>query len=298
MKETVRLRDFFRRYEGEVITIIGSGGKTALLWFLARCFAGRTGPVTGWPPPLPEGQAALTRDRPHYRVSVAGRTSRNAGCRVLVTTTTKMGAPDFVSGLFDHFVNGLSLEAGTRPLPAIKKIFEPGITFAGNYERGAAKTAALPPAVLSALIQNADVTLIEGDGSKTLPLKGWADYEPVVPPSTTVTVGVIPLWPLGMPVTEAIVHRLPLFCALTGAGKSDILTVSHLAAAISGGEDKQRGLFTKARGKRVLFFNQAEDEGALRQAGEVMDTLPTAFKARLNAAIAGSVKRDRCVIWL
>ncbi|MDR0638628.1 MAG: putative selenium-dependent hydroxylase accessory protein YqeC [Spirochaetaceae bacterium] len=326
MKETVRLRDFFRRYDGEIITIIGSGGKTALLWFLARCFAGGTGPSplcgkwkidngkgimntrnapgtahgrTPLPGTGPSGEQAPPGNRPCCRGTGPEGASGNADRRVLVTTTTKMGAPDFESGLFDHFINGLSLGADAGPLPAIetaiKTAIEPGITFAGNYEKGAAKTAALPPAVLSALIHNADVTLIEGDGSKTLPLKGWADHEPVIPPPTTVTVGVIPLWPLGMPVTEAIVHRLPLFCALTGAGESDILTTSHLAAAISG-LDKRRGLFTEARGKRALFFNQAEDEDALRQAGEIMEALPAAFKARLDAVIAGSVKWDRCAI--
>jgi probable selenium-dependent hydroxylase accessory protein YqeC len=288
MKETVRLRDFFKRYSNEVITIIGSGGKTSLLWFLARCFAG--GAVAG---------VSLSGDRPPCRGATAGEASGSAEHRVLVTTTTKMGAPDFESGLFDHFINGLSIDmidADTRPLPAIK----PGITFAGNHEKGASKTTALPSALLSSLIQSADVTLIEGDGSKTLPLKGWADDEPVVPPFTTVTVGVIPLWPLGMPITEAIVHRLPRFCALTGAGEADMLTTSHLAAAVSGGTDKdgteRRGLFAEACGKRVLFFNQAEDEKALRQAGEIMGLLPAAFRASLNAAIVGSVKGDRCLI--
>jgi probable selenium-dependent hydroxylase accessory protein YqeC len=271
MKETVRLRDFFKRYSNEVITIIGSGGKTSLLWFLARCFAERT---------------------------AAGEASGSAKRRVLVTTTTKMGAPDCESGLFDHFINGLSIDvidANANP-PAIK----PGITFAGNYEEGATKTGALPPALLSFLIHRADVALIEGDGSKKLPLKGWADHEPFVPSSTSVTVGVIPLWPISMPATEAVVHRLPRFCALTGVGESEILTAAHLAAAVSGHTDKdgteRRGLFAEACGKRVLFFNQVEDEVTLRQAGEIMELLPADFKASLDAVIAGSVKWDRCAI--
>jgi probable selenium-dependent hydroxylase accessory protein YqeC len=207
-----------------------------------------------------------------------------------------MGVPDCTSGLFDHFINGFPLDMGTMPPPAI----EPGVTFAGNYEKGTSKTTALPPALLSALIQTAETTLIEGDGSKTLPLKGWADYEPVVTPATTVTVGVIPLWPLGMPVTETIIHRLPLFCALTGTKKMDILTTAHIAAVISGrpGGDglKRRGLFAEARGKRVLIFNQVENDNTLREAQEIMGLLPTAFKTSLDAVIAGSVKWNRITI--
>ncbi|MDR1469935.1 MAG: putative selenium-dependent hydroxylase accessory protein YqeC [Spirochaetaceae bacterium] len=278
MKETVRLRDFFKRYSDEVITIVGSGGKTSLLWFLARCFADE-GPQAG----------AFRR-------------------RVLVTTTTKMGAPDYESGLFDHFTNGLSMNTmdtmNIMDAGPMGNVFPPvvksGVTFAGCHEAGSTKTTALPPKTLAFLMRRFDGTLIEGDGSKTLPLKGWADDEPVVPPSTSVTVGVIPVWPLGMPATEAVIHRLPLFCALTGAGEGDILTQAHLAAAISGrgGTDKRRGLFAAARGKRVLFFNQVEDEDALRQTAEIMGLLSAAFKARLDAVIAGSVKQDQVTVLL
>jgi probable selenium-dependent hydroxylase accessory protein YqeC len=241
---------FFAPYAGGVITIIGSGGKTSLLWSLARIFA-------------------------------------DGGRRVLVTTTTRMGAPDDASGLFDRFTDG----AGLTPLAP------PGITFAGLHEKGSSKTLALPCGVLSALIKVFDTTLIEGDGSRTLPLKGWADYEPVVTPRTTVTVGIMPLWPLGMPATEGIIHRLPLFCALTGAREGERLCAGHLAAAISGiREDgaRGRGLFACARGKRILFFNQTEDEAAMQNAAEVTAALPAGFRKQLHAVIAGSVKRG-CV---
>jgi probable selenium-dependent hydroxylase accessory protein YqeC len=275
MDETVRLSDFFKRYRSGVITIIGSGGKTSLLWFLARCFADGNG----------------------------GAEAGASGCRVLVTTTTKMGAPDFTSGLFDYFINFSGINytdctgrlppaADTEPLPAIK----PGITLAGCHAEGSTKTTALPFEMLSCLTRNADITLIEGDGSRMLPLKGWADYEPVVVPQTTVTVGIMPLWALGMPVSEAIVHRLDLFCALTGAQKGDVLTTAYMAAAISG-EGGRRGLFAEARGKRILFFNQAENETALRAAREVAGLLPSAFQTSLHAVIAGSIKENRITVF-
>jgi probable selenium-dependent hydroxylase accessory protein YqeC len=260
MNEMMKLSDFFKRYRNGVITVIGSGGKTSLLWFLARCFA------------CGDGQAG------------------GNGRRVLVTTTTKMGAPDVTAGLFDHFIN---FSNGTgNPPPVIK----PGITLAGCHEAGSTKMTAVPFEILSCLTRNADVTLIEGDGSKMLPLKGWADYEPVVVPETAVTVGIMPLWALGMPVTEAIVHRLDLFCALSGAQKGDSLTESHVAAAISG-EGARRGLFAEARGKRVLFFNQAENDTALRAAREVAGLLPRPFKTSLDAVIAGSIKQNRITVF-
>jgi probable selenium-dependent hydroxylase accessory protein YqeC len=254
MKRIVKLDDFFRRYRSEVITVIGSGGKTSLLWFLARYFASDNGTGGG-------------------------------AQRVLVTTTTKMGAPDFNSGLFDHFIDGSNFGSDF-------KASEPGVTFAGCHDNGSRKTAALPFDMLSSLIRHFDVTLIEGDGSRTLPLKGWADYEPVVVPDTTVTVGIIPLWPLGMPASEAIVHRLPLFSVLTGAQKRDILTAVHLAAAITGVRDgvRRRGLFAEARGKRILFFNQIETVNALRQAREITNLLSAVPETGFDAVITGSIK--------
>jgi probable selenium-dependent hydroxylase accessory protein YqeC len=274
MNQIVRLSDFFQRYHNEVITVIGSGGKTSLLWFLARSFAGND----------------------------SGR--EGGGRRVLVTTTTKMGAPDFESGLFDHFINGSNygsnygsnFDGGS--FEGNGKTPEPGVTFAGSHEYGSTKTAALPFDVLSSLIRRFDVTLIEGDGSRTLPLKGWADYEPVVTPDTTVTVGVMPLWPLGMPATEAVIHRRPLFCALSGAEKGDMLTTAHFAAAIAGVRDgiRRRGLFAEARGKQVLFFNQAETGEAIRQAREAADLLSAIPETGFDAIIAGSVKRNEVAV--
>jgi probable selenium-dependent hydroxylase accessory protein YqeC len=256
MNKIVRIGGFFERYRNEVITVIGSGGKTSLLWFLARYFA---------------------------------RNER----RVLVTTTTKMGAPDFEKGLFDHFFR---FTGGDNDFSL--KTPKSGVTFAGCNEQGARKTTALPAGILSSLVRRFDVTLIEGDGSRTLPLKGWADYEPVVIPETTVTVGLMPLRPLGMQVTEAVVHRLPLFSALTGAQPGDMLTPTHLAAAITGVRDgvRRRGLFAEARGKQVLFFNQVENDTALRQAQEIAALLAAVPGTGLDTVIAGSIKRNELSI--
>lgn len=38
-----------------------------------------------------------------------------------------------------------------------------------------------------------DYILIEADGSKRLPYKAWREFEPVIRPETTKTIGVIPM---------------------------------------------------------------------------------------------------------
>jgi probable selenium-dependent hydroxylase accessory protein YqeC len=217
-----------------VVTVAGSGGKTSLIWRLARYFAASP---------------------PETRT-------------VLVTTTTKMFPP--------------------AELP-------PGVAVAGRLNEATGKLEAPPPEELAERIAAYDLVLVEGDGSRGLPLKGWAAYEPVIPPFTTVTVGVLPLWPLGKPVSEELIHRLPLFCTLTGAAAGDALKIEHLVKVIAGG-GTEKSLFTAAVGRKVLFFNQVEDEASVSRAEKLVSLLPVDFRTGLHGIIAGSVKRDRLTL--
>ncbi|MDR2158464.1 MAG: putative selenium-dependent hydroxylase accessory protein YqeC [Treponema sp.] len=241
------LSGWFERHifpKAPVITVTGSGGKTALIWLLAR--TGRRG-------------------------------------KVLVSPSTKMLVPPPEAGLWDR----RSLRPPSPPLP--------GITLAGVFNDETGKLEALPPGVLETAAGEYDLVLVEGDGSRGLPLKGWAAHEPVVPPFTTVTAAVMPLRPLGQPVSADGIHRLPLFTALSGAAEGDILRPGHLARVITG--TGGRGLFAAARGEKMLFFNQIDD-GNLRQAEELASLLPGEFLSELRWIIAGSVMTDRAaVIW-
>ncbi|MDR2486224.1 MAG: putative selenium-dependent hydroxylase accessory protein YqeC [Treponema sp.] len=185
------------------------------------------------------------------------------GRKILVSPTTKM-----------------------RPFPPI-----PGVTMAGRLNRESGKLEALPPEELEKIIEDYDLVLLEGDGSKGLPLKGWAPYEPVIPRFTTLTVGILPLLPLGKPLSTEIVHRLPLFCELAGARPGELLRIRHLAALLSGGTGK-RDLFSGASGDKALFFNQIEDETALARGHELAALLESGFRDSLCTIIAGSARLD------
>jgi probable selenium-dependent hydroxylase accessory protein YqeC len=212
--------------------VIGSGGKTSLIWHLARYFAPK---------------------------------SRS----VLVATTTKM-------------------------FPPKKTELLPGIDMAGRFNQKTGKLEALPLEELAERIPAYDLVLIEGDGSRGLPLKGWAEYEPVIPSFATVTIGVLPLWPLGKPISAEFIHRLPLFCALTGADIGSMLEIEHLVKVIAGGK-MEKSLFSAAVGRKILFFNQIEHEAAVLQAAKLAALLPMDFKSRLQGIIAGSVEQDHLV---
>ena len=215
------LNTWLEKDDSRCITVIGSGGKTALIWHLASSLA--------------------------------------PGRKILVTPTTKMYLP---------------------PSPP------PGVTLAGVYNGASGKLEGLPPGQLEEAIHGYDFVLIEGDGSKGLPLKAWSEDEPVVPAFTDLTIGVLPLWPIGKPVSESLIHRLPLFLTLTGAVSGEPITQGHILRVIAA----STGLFAKARGKRLLFFSQVEDDAALKQAQEITEALPEEFRNGLDDVMAGSVK--------
>jgi probable selenium-dependent hydroxylase accessory protein YqeC len=259
-----------------VVTFIGSGGKTSLIWLLARSLA------QGGSSQLRETDlnGETIRASPSMRAEeTKGQAVRR---KVLVTPAAKMYIPGG-EGFFDRYCNGIP--AG----PAA------GVSLAGRFNEKSGKLESLPLEALEGIIGDYDVVLIEGDGSRELPLKGWAEYEPVVPRFTCITAGLIPIKPLGMPVTEKIIHRLPQFCALTGAKQGDILAPEHLAAVIEGPAEPGSGirsLFSAARGRKLLFFNQAENAEELDQCFEVVRLLTPEFRLAVCKITAGSVKKN------
>jgi probable selenium-dependent hydroxylase accessory protein YqeC len=184
---------------------------------------------------------------------------------------------------YDRFFSGGEKDPGGIP--------PDGITLAGLLNKNTGKLEALPPDFLARIVPRYDLVLLEGDGSRGLPLKGWADHEPVVPPFTTVTVGVIPIAAVGEKVSKNTVFRIPQFTALSGAKEGEPLTPAHLAAVITGNAG-ERGLFSAAQGRKLLFINQVEGPARQEQAREVTARLPKAFLAGLAGIIAGSVNRD------
>ena len=70
--------------------------------------------------------------------------------------------------------------------------------------------------------------LVEADGSRRLPLKAHASYEPVIPPGTRRTILVAGAAGLYRPVREAV-HRPEIFCSLAGCAPEDLATPERVA---------------------------------------------------------------------
>lgn len=123
--------------------------------------------------------------------------------------------------------------------------------------RAAPPKLAAPECGVGALAEVADYVLVEADGSRRLPLKAHAAWEPVVPACSGRTVLVVGASGLGRPVCEAV-HRPEVFCELAGCAPDDPATAQRVARAIN----------AEALAD-VALVNQADAPGALGAAREL-----------------------------
>lgn len=97
-----------------------------------------------------------------------------------------------------------------------------------------------------------DYILIEADGAKRKPIKAPADYEPVVPKSTTMTIGVIGLDCFGESI-GSVVHRPEIFIKITKTDFLDQVDEDIITKLVL----NKKGLFKNAYGKKILLLNKA-----------------------------------------
>jgi len=97
--------------------------------------------------------------------------------------------------------------------------------------------------------------IVEADGSKGMPIKANLEYEPVVPPSTDVTIGVIGLDALNKPLKE-VVFRQEEFKRYYGLEKGQLIDWDVIVRHVN----SPKGLFkgVPSISKKILFFNKAD----------------------------------------
>lgn len=190
------------------------------------------------------------------------------GKKVLISPTTKIGV--------DQIPTPTLL---TNEEECLSHIPRSGIQCMGIEQPESHKLTALPVALLKKLVPDYDLILLEADGSRGLPCKGWLPTEPVIPLYTTFTVGIVTLKGVGKPANSSYVLRLPEFLSLTHLKENDLITERALAQMICGME----GMFKNAVGKRFLFINQVEsgkEEISAKHFAQLLDkTFPSFFQS-------------------
>jgi molybdenum cofactor cytidylyltransferase len=217
LKEALGLR------EGEMVSLIGAGGKTTTMLHLAKEL-------------------------------------RDAGKKVLVTTTTKIFKPSkpHVDRLFIvEDVDALLREAA--------KLDPPLIIGAGS-KLDHDKLIGLPARWLDeiATSRHFAAVLVEADGAGSRLFKVPSEFEPVVPDATGLTIWVLSIKVVGKSLVATSVHRAETAAALSGASLGTPVTEELILNLARHPEGCLKGI--PAASRKSVMINQADSPGELERA--------------------------------
>lgn len=190
----MQLLDAFEIAPGDIVAIVGGGGKTTLMNRLAREVAaagGRaiaTGTTLFTPPPHAMSLPLVVESDEDELVRQA--IAQTAGSGAIITTT-------------GHGAKGRLLAVGAETPSRI--------------------VAAAPGTYV----------FVEADGSRGRPFKAPAEHEPVIPGGATLVVAVAGISALGTPLDDEHVHRADRVIALTGAAPGSQVTPGIIATVLA-----------------------------------------------------------------
>lgn len=216
-----------------VVTVVGGGGKTSLVLRLAREL-------------------------------------RAANRRVITATTTRMTLQQAARAPLTLQVHGEAV-----PWEALRQGLEKhghcmlvgDETLYGGKQKGVEPTVIDQIAARAADLNLAAI-LVEGDGSRTLPVKAPGDHEPVIPDSTTLVLTVLGLEAIGAPIDEAHAHRPERIRSLLGLAAGAVRLTPAMAARLL--VDAQGGARSIPPAARWIPILNKADAAARRSAGRIV----------------------------
>ncbi|MCC0627338.1 putative selenium-dependent hydroxylase accessory protein YqeC [Clostridioides sp. ES-S-0108-01] len=201
--------------------------------------------------------------------------------KVLLTTTTKI----YVPSDYDNIIMTID---GTI-IPSICH----GITVCGSYINNENKVVGIDSYILDEIVDQFDLALIEGDGSKRKKLKGWNAKEPIVYHKTTKTIGILDITSFGMNINEENIHRVDIFKKIANL---DTCSISSSTVSLENLKNivlNPNGLFKNYSGKRVLFINKVENEKYKNLAIKLIKNIKK-YESGIEI-FYGSIKQKFCV---
>lgn len=129
--------------------------------------------------------------------------------------------------------------------------------------------------------------LIEADGSRQKPLKGWAEHEPPIPDFVDHVVTVAGLSGLGNPLSEEYIHRPEIFAELSGLKAGDSIDSNALARVLLHEESALKNIPSAAR--RTVLLNQA-DSPELQASARAMTKM---LLSKYHAVVIASLEQGK-----
>ncbi len=122
-----------------------------------------------------------------------------------------------------------------------------------------------------------DYILMESDGSKRKPIKAPGSDEPVIPNTTTKTIGVIGLDCLGEKIDDLTVHRPELLLEISEKSSLDIIDEETIVKLIL----HKNGIFKNARGDKILLLNKADNEVKIAKGIKIREKLDNTIYSKI-----------------
>lgn len=223
----------FLKEKNHVISIVGAGGKTTLMYALAKHF------------------------------------SEN-GARTIVTTTTHIYQPE--GRLWAHSpaaVEALWREGTYAVVGRAEGVKKPGDAELAEEPGKANKLTALPEEELAAYVQMADIVLIEADGAKQKPCKAPAGHEPVIPEASDIVIGVMGMKAMGKSLAEGC-FRMEEAVRLLDAAPEDIITADIMAAILASEKGTRKNV---GKRDYYVVLNQCDSEADIRAGEKIAGRL-------------------------
>lgn len=252
----------------QVVSLIGAGGKTSTLFWLAREL-------------------------------------RNSGLSVLVTTTTHMYLPDdgaVTECMIEPGVDG-RLEALRECRPGIVACFS-----RFDEQTGKVSGCLPEEIAVFKQARLADVILVEADGAKHCWLKAPAIHEPCVPECSDVVIAVSGGDMMLCPADPQRIHRWPLFSALVGIEAGDVLDRQVFDRLLSHPQGMFKGVpAVCARHWLVNLCGSATtqgagESGAVRKLGELSGMLQSLMETHreIDGIWLGDMRKQQPLVsaWL
>jgi probable selenium-dependent hydroxylase accessory protein YqeC len=247
------LKEAFDIGSKEVISLVGAGGKTTLMFALAG--------------ELKEGKGV-----------------------VVTTTTTKIfpPLPSYVTHLLISSDQDKIMDFIVRNGATLGHI-----TLASGKSEATGKLLGIKPELVAKLIDLEPVlcVIVEADGAARRPLKAPdPSHEPVIPLSTSLVIPVIGIEALGRALTEEHVFRSEIAAKLTGIELGDAVTAEVIANLILHPSGLTRGSPPQAR--IVPFMNKVdlctELSGVRAAATKILDS----HHPRIDRVILGQAQLE------